>query len=191
VLGRCADVRQRALLAAQARGDWLCDVGAARHDEIVRRGGTTLWGPVVAFGASFFFVGILAAIATPAYQDYTIRAQVVEGLNLATQAKLAVVERYADEQTWATIEPEAFDLASARCVESIVVDQGSVVVRYGRGANPAIAEQALAIGAGLETDGSVVWACGAAPHAPDVQPGPGPVGSDLPTKYLPQNCRGP
>ena len=39
-------------------------------------------------------IGILAAIAIPAYQDYTIRAQVTEGLNLAAAAKVAVAEGF-------------------------------------------------------------------------------------------------
>ena len=42
-------------------------------------------------------IGILAAIAIPAYQDYTIRAQVSEGLNLAAGAKAAVTEYYQDQ----------------------------------------------------------------------------------------------
>src|SRR5574339_394126 len=42
----------------------------------------------------FFVGGILAAIAIPAYQDYTIRAQVTEGLNLAGAAKAAVAETW-------------------------------------------------------------------------------------------------
>ena len=41
-------------------------------------------------------IGILAAIAIPAYQDYTIRAQVSEGLSLASGAKAAVSEYYMD-----------------------------------------------------------------------------------------------
>ena len=40
-------------------------------------------------------IGILAAIALPAYQDYTIRSKVTEGLSLAAAAKLAVAETYA------------------------------------------------------------------------------------------------
>ena len=40
-------------------------------------------------------IGILAAIAIPAYQDYTVRAQVTEGLNLAAAAKTAVAESFA------------------------------------------------------------------------------------------------
>jgi len=47
-------------------------------------------------------IGILAAIALPAYQDYTIRAQVSEGLVLASTAKLAVSETY-DERILAAI----------------------------------------------------------------------------------------
>ncbi len=45
-------------------------------------------------------IGILAAIAIPAYQDYTIRAQVTEGLNLAASVKAAVAETYANTGTW-------------------------------------------------------------------------------------------
>ena len=47
-------------------------------------------------------IGILAAIAIPAYQDYTIRAQVTEGLNLAGAAKTAIAEYYANNGTWPT-----------------------------------------------------------------------------------------
>src|SRR3954469_6049751 len=39
-------------------------------------------------------IGILAAIALPAYQDYTVRTKVTEGLNLAAAAKLAVAETF-------------------------------------------------------------------------------------------------
>src|SRR5687768_12939427 len=47
-------------------------------------------------------IGILAAIAIPAYQDYTIRAQVTEGLNLAGGVKAAISEFYAQNGTWPT-----------------------------------------------------------------------------------------
>ncbi len=45
-------------------------------------------------------IGILAAIAIPAYQDYTIRSQVTEGLNLAAAAKASVAEVFANKGAW-------------------------------------------------------------------------------------------
>ncbi|MCZ6536355.1 MAG: prepilin-type N-terminal cleavage/methylation domain-containing protein, partial [Gammaproteobacteria bacterium] len=45
-------------------------------------------------------IGILAAIAIPAYQDYTIRAQVTEGLNLSAALKASVSEEFADSGLW-------------------------------------------------------------------------------------------
>ena len=45
-------------------------------------------------------IGILAAIAIPAYQDYTTRAQVTEGLNMAGTAKAAVTEAYTANGDW-------------------------------------------------------------------------------------------
>ncbi len=47
-------------------------------------------------------IGILAAIAIPAYQDYTIRAQISEGLTLSAGAKTAVSEYFMDRGVWPT-----------------------------------------------------------------------------------------
>src|ERR1700743_3273868 len=47
-------------------------------------------------------IGILAAIAIPAYQDYTIRSQITEGLNLASAVKTGVAEYYATTGAWPT-----------------------------------------------------------------------------------------
>ena len=63
-------------------------------------------------------IGILAAIAIPAYQDYTVRAQVTEGLNLAAAAKTAVAESFTSNQTWPTdnttagLTPNATDITA-------------------------------------------------------------------------------
>ncbi len=48
-------------------------------------------------------IGILAAIAIPAYQDYTIRSQVTEGLNLASDLKAGIGEYYAQNGSWPTL----------------------------------------------------------------------------------------
>src|SRR5262249_34613584 len=52
-------------------------------------------------------IGILAAIALPAYQDYTIRTKVTEGLSLAGAAKLAFAETYASKGAVPTDNPDA------------------------------------------------------------------------------------
>jgi type IV pilus assembly protein PilA len=132
-------------------------------------------------------VGIVAAISIPAFQDYTIRAQVAEGLNLAAITKAEVAERYAKSETWRTRGSQAQQ--NSAYVESIEVANGSVLIRYGNRAHALIGGKALAIAPGTDSAGNVIWACGEAAHAPGVQPGPGVTGSEVDGKYLPQACR--
>ena len=77
-------------------------------------------------------IGILAAVALPAYQDYTIRAKVAEGLVLATGAKLAVAENAANASAFAN--GWSAPVATAN-VSGIVVDAitGIVTVTYTAG----------------------------------------------------------
>src|SRR4030081_1889935 len=81
-------------------------------------------------------IGILAAIAIPAYQDYTIRAQVTEGLNLAAAAKAAVAESYLNKgvgpatRTAAGMSPTLTD-TSGKYVKSVDVTNGTITIAYG------------------------------------------------------------
>ncbi|MBO8085774.1 MAG: pilin [Marichromatium sp.] len=77
-------------------------------------------------------IGILAAIAVPAYQDYTVRAKVTEAINFAAAAKAAVSEYYISEGS-APADNSAAGLAEAdtlttNIVESVTVNQGTVTV---------------------------------------------------------------
>ena len=126
-------------------------------------------------------IAILAAIAIPAYQDYTIRSQVSEGSSLAAGAKTAVVEYKADRGTFpadnvaAGIAPAA-DI-KGKYVSSVTQANGKITVAYaGAGANAAIATKALAFSA-ISNVGSVDWSCKAA------------AGTTLDAKYLPAVCR--
>jgi type IV pilus assembly protein PilA len=116
-------------------------------------------------------IGILAAIAIPAYQDYTIRAQVSEGLNLSAAAKAAIAESFLNRgeapatRVEAGMSPTATD-TQGKYVESIEVANGVIQVTYGNEVNAAI----TALGAPhLEivpyesADLSVIWRCGSAP----------------------------
>lgn len=160
----------------------------------LERDGGTGMGLMIAVcaGMGFFFIfviGVLAAIAIPAYQDYTIRAQVTEGLNLATPVKAQVAEFWATNERW----PEQADLPEAgaigKYVASVGVAAGSVVISYGNEANKTLSGKRLALVPGTDAQGEIHWRCGNASHPQGVTPADGPYGSDLADKYLPSACR--
>jgi len=113
-------------------------------------------------------IGILAAIAIPAYQDYTIRAQVSEGMNLAAAAKAAVAEDFLNEgaaptnRTDAGMTPNATD-TQGKYVASVEVANGTIIITYGNQANAQIMGQTLGLTPFESRDLSIVWQCGASP----------------------------
>ena len=125
-------------------------------------------------------IGILAAIAIPAYQDYTIRAQVSEGLSLSSGGKAAMAEFYQDSGVWPTNNTEAV-LALATNITGKYVTQvkvgtndGVITVTYGNDANIAILAAELTLTA-TDNIGSIQWACAG--------------GTGLLPKWLPSACR--
>jgi type IV pilus assembly protein PilA len=107
-------------------------------------------------------IGILAAIAIPAYQDYTIRAQVSEGLNLGGGAKTAVAEYYQDRGTWPA-NNEVAGLSPAADIEgkyvvSVTAAANVITVIYGNDAHATITDAALALTA-VDNIGSIGWTC--------------------------------
>ena len=118
-------------------------------------------------------IGILAAIAIPAYQDYTIRARVTEGLEMASSAKLAV-----SETTMTNNALPATQAATGYTSPAATGNVASIVV----GANGVITiTYTVAAGAGtiimtptLTANGDVTWDC--------------TLGTELP-KYRPASCR--
>jgi type IV pilus assembly protein PilA len=110
-------------------------------------------------------IGILAAIAIPAYQDYTIRSQVTEGLTLAGAAKAAVSESFSqtgsapNDRTEAGMSPLGND-TQGKYVTSVDVAQGTITITYGNEANSKIATGTLSLTPYESTDASVIWRCG-------------------------------
>jgi len=144
-------------------------------------------------------VGILAAIAIPAYQDYTIRAQVSEGLNLAAGPKAAVAEAYLRSRTApmdrgeAGLPPAPTD-TSGKYVESVDIAGGTILVTYGAAANSMLAGRVLGIQPYVTSDRAVVWRCGAGPApqsavAMDAGAPSAAGATDLEPRYLPSSCR--
>src|SRR5699024_10333298 len=102
-------------------------------------------------------IGILAAVALPAYQDYTKRAHVAEGMGLAAGAKAAVTEFYSSEADWPSDNEEAgiADTIEGNAVVSVEVENGVITVTY---------DNKVATGATLvmepdADEGSVKWSC--------------------------------
>ncbi|HFB7975502.1 TPA: pilin, partial [Neisseria gonorrhoeae] len=110
-------------------------------------------------------VGILAAVALPAYQDYTARAQVSEAILLAEGQKSAVTEYYLNHGTWPS-DNSAAGVASSpsdikgKYVESVTVTNGVVTAKMlSSGVNKEIKGKRLSLWARREA-GSVKWFCG-------------------------------
>ena len=141
-------------------------------------------------------IGILAAIAIPAYQDYTIRAQVSEGMNLAAAAKAAVAETYLNkgtapvDRTAAGMTPAITD-TSGKYVSSVAVGQGAITIQYGNEAHLNIAGKTLSITPYVTPDQSVAWQCGLAkvPNGTILMPGGAAGATNVDSRYLPSACR--
>ena len=141
--------------------------------------------------------GMLAAIALPAYQDYTIRAQVSEGLNMAAGIKADVMEAYGRtgaapaDRLAAGLSADPTD-TSGLYVDSIDVAKGTIVITYGGNANESLAGGVLAMRPYVMSDKSVVWRCGQGPVPGGAMPmdaSATPFTADIMPAYLPSACR--
>jgi len=147
-------------------------------------------------------IGILAAIAIPAYQDYTIRAQVAEGMNLAAAAKAAVAESFLNRgvapanRTAAGMSANAADTLG-KYVSSVNVTNGVILIAYGGNeVNNAINGATLGLTPYVTVDNSVAWKCGfanapgnLANTMPNATVTNGTLGTAANAKYLPAACR--
>jgi type IV pilus assembly protein PilA len=141
-------------------------------------------------------IGILAAIAIPAYQDYTIRAQVTEGLNLAGAVKAQVAEQFSSTGAW-PLTNAALGITSApsgKYVSAIAVSTGTINITYGAAqANASLrAAPILSLRPRLSANGDVIWVCGRAAAPAGVVDPAVPSAADTTSvvaKYLPSTCR--
>ena len=124
-------------------------------------------------------IGILAAIAIPAYQDYTIRAKVSEGISLASAAKLAVAETFD-----ATGTIPADNTAAGLPASTLISGNNVSAVAVGGSGIITISYKATGLGGTADgtnitlepttSAGSMSWDC---------------TGGSTPSKYRPANCR--
>ncbi|EMS2537509.1 pilin [Neisseria gonorrhoeae] len=141
-------------------------------------------------------VGILAAVALPAYQDYTARAQVSEAILLAEGQKSAVTEYYPNNGKWPADNGAAGVASSSsikgKYVKEVKVENGVVTAKMlSSGVNNEIKGKKLSLWAKRQ-DGSVKWFCGQPVTRAD-KANDDAVTDDangkIDTKHLPSTCR--
>ncbi|ENS7391228.1 prepilin-type N-terminal cleavage/methylation domain-containing protein [Neisseria gonorrhoeae] len=144
-------------------------------------------------------VGILAAVALPAYQDYTARAQVSEAILLAEGQKSAVTEYYLNNGKWPANNGDA-GVASpgeikGKYVKQVEIKNGVVTAQMASSnVNKEIKDKKLSLWAKRE-DGSVKWFCGQpvtranADAAKDDVTDAADGNNKIDTKHLPSTCR--
>jgi type IV pilus assembly protein PilA len=147
-------------------------------------------------------IGILAAIAIPAYQDYTVRSKVTEGLNLAAAAKVAVAESFQANDI-AGVSAASIDWSNnwvaTKYVSTIAIApaNGTITITYS-GNTPQIATKTviltpnapdgtvLAAGA----TGNIDWACESAANATlTARKLVGTGGATVSARYVPTECK--
>lgn len=148
----------------------------------------TLWAQVRSRGFTLIeamivvaILAILIILAVPAYQDYTIRAQVAEGMNLVGAAKVGVTETYSNTGAFPGSNSAA-GIAAATDISGEYVSQvavgasGVITATFGSGANDLIENDTLVFTPDATTNGggAIDWTCSS---------------TTLDPKYLPEACR--
>lgn len=128
-------------------------------------------------------IGILAAVALPAYQDYTARSQVSEAVTLASGLKATISEVWATEGSLADVDSNTNGLpvdtdVKGNYVQSVSVDEGVITATMNGadegGVSSSIHDGTLVLSPVTSSTGPLVWNC---------KPG------SLDDKYLPSECR--
>ncbi len=146
-------------------------------------------------------IGILASLAISAYQTYTVRAMVAEGLNMGAGAKVPIIDAYNQtgmppvDRVAAGMTPLATDTQGSY-VSQVNVEDGRVDVTFGNNVHPDIFGDTISFTPYTSGLGSIIWRCGAAaaPGGGATELSGGGVTSvhQAPTvalRYLPASCR--
>jgi type IV pilus assembly protein PilA len=123
-------------------------------------------------------IGILGSIAIPAYQDYTIRAQVAEGISLSGGVRAALIDYYMQTGNWPENNNKA-DVANqnditGKYVKKVLVKKNVVEVQYGNDAHKKINGKKVTMTA-VVGQGAIRWECSGMGAFED--------------RHLPQGCR--
>ena len=129
-------------------------------------------------------IGILAAVAIPAYQDYIARAQVSEAVSLMGSGKTPMAEYFASQGAWPSAASDVMGNTQGKYTGSISIGGGSaattafltlVATMASAGVNSNIVSKTVGLSTG---DGGKIWTCFTTGS-----------GSPMDAKYVPSNCR--
>ena len=140
-------------------------------------------------------IGILAAIAIPAYQDYTIRAQVSEAFSITSELKFDIKDYYKDRGVFPASNEAAgappADKLIGNYVSGVEISDGAMHIEFGNYVNTAVAGKILSLRPAV-VDGSPAspysWSCGYRPP-PEGMSSIGEDRTNVDKKYLPSVCR--
>ena len=143
-------------------------------------------------------IGILSSLAISAYQTYTIRAQIAEGLNMAAAAKVPITDAYTNDGTApadraaAGLTPNPTD-TRGNYVSQVAIDNGRVDITFGGPlAHAEIVGQTVSLTPYETAGNTIVWRCGnsAAPAGGALLiGGANHQNASVEPRYLPTNCR--
>ncbi|MBS1169652.1 MAG: pilin [Burkholderiaceae bacterium] len=137
-------------------------------------------------------IGILAAVALPAYQDYTIKAKVSEGILALSQCRTAVAEVYQTgtsgpgANNWGC---ESSGSGSSKYVTSVTTDANGVATVVLRAIDAKVNGMTISL-TPTAADGTTALTAGNIPvQVGSFKCGPGTTGTPVPQKYLPGSCK--
>lgn len=143
-------------------------------------------------------IGVLASLAVSAYQTYTVRAQISEGLSMAAGAKAPIVDTYTNEgiappnRQAAGMPPDANSTRGAFVSAVDIVDGRIDITFSGPRAHQDIIGRTVSLTPYQTAGNTIVWRCGAAPVPTGGNPLNGGSAHADPTvdeRYLPSTCR--
>ncbi len=118
-------------------------------------------------------IGILAAVALPAYQDYTVRSKVSELVMAASAARTCITEAYQANNAFPAGLSSDCSIAAIGKVGGATVATTGVVTVTANTAASAVGTSATVTLTPTATGGTLTWVC-----------------SGTPSKYVPGSCRG-
>jgi type IV pilus assembly protein PilA len=142
-------------------------------------------------------IGILASLAISAYQTYTIRAQVAEGVNMAASAKVPVIDAFNNTGEAPADRAEAGMTApptdtQGTYVSQVDISEGRIVVTFGNNVHQDAFGTTLTVTPYQSAGGSFIWRCGTAPQPAGtnlMEKGGAHQDPTINTRYLPSTCR--